>query len=108
MGGRVCVPYTGRYYGSRRETDIKHIVTTSEAHDSGLCAANTATKRRFPSDMLNLTLAAPAVNRYQKSGKDAGEWIESPRESRGGSGQGIGKPMGARRATRRTEGGERR
>ena len=75
IGGRVYGPYTGRYFASRRETDIEHMVATSEAHDSGLCAADAATKRRFASDLLNLTLAAPAVNRHQKSGKDAGEWM---------------------------------
>ena len=75
MGGRVYGPYTGRYFGSRRDTDIEHMVATSEAHDSGLCVADAATKRRFSSDLLNLTLAAPAVNRHQKSGKDAGEWM---------------------------------
>ena len=73
-------PYTGRYFASRREIDIEHMVATSEAHDSGLCAANGATKRRFASDLLNLTLAAPTVNRHQKSGKDAGEWM--PRMNR--------------------------
>ena len=75
MGGRVYGPYTGRYFASRRETDIEHMVATSEAHDSGLCAANAETKRRFAGDLLNLTLAAPAVNRHQKSGRDAGEWM---------------------------------
>ena len=80
MGGRVYGPYTGRYFASRRETDIEHMVATSEAHDSGLCGADAGTKRRFASDLLNLTLAAPAVNRHQKSGKDAGEWM--PRTNR--------------------------
>ena len=47
----------------------------SEAYDSCLCAADAATKRRFANDLLNLTLSDPAVNRYQKSGKDAGEWM---------------------------------
>ena len=75
MGGRVYGPYTGRHFASRRETDIEHMVATSEAHDSGLCAADAGTKQRFASDLLNLTLAAPAVNRHQKSGKDAGEWM---------------------------------
>ena len=51
------------------------MVATSEAHDSGLCVADAATKRRFAGDLLNLTLAVPAVNRHQKSGKDAGEWM---------------------------------
>ena len=72
-GGRVYGPYTGRHFASRRETDIEHMVATSEAHDSGLCAADAATKRRLASDMLNLTLASPSVNRHSKSGKDAGE-----------------------------------
>ena len=60
MRGRVYGPYTGRYYASRRETDIEHMVATSEAHDSGLCAADAGTKRRFAGDLLNLTLAVPA------------------------------------------------
>ena len=80
MGSRVYGPYTGRHFASRRETDIEHMVATSEAHDSGLCAADATTKRRFASDLLNLTLAAPGVNRHQKSGKDAGEWM--PRMNR--------------------------
>ena len=75
MDGRVYGPYTGHYFASREETDIEHMVATSEAHDSGLCAADAGTKRRFASDLLNLTLAAPAVNRHRKSGKDAGEWM---------------------------------
>ena len=80
MGGRVYGPYTGRHFASRRETDIEHMVAASEAHDSGFCAADAATRRRFASDLLNLTLAAPAVNRRQKSGKDTGEWL--PRMNR--------------------------
>ena len=75
MGGRVYGPYTGRHFASRRETDIEHMVATSEAHDSGLCVADAGTRRRFASDLLNLTLAAPAVNRHRKGGKDAGEWL---------------------------------
>ena len=47
----------------------------SEAHDSGLCAANDAMRREFAADLLNLTLAGPTVNRHQKSGKDAAEWL---------------------------------
>ena len=38
-------------------------------------AADAETKRRFASDLLNLTLAGPRVNRYEKSGKDAAEWL---------------------------------
>ena len=38
------------------------------------------TRRRFASDLLNLTLAAPAVNRRRKNEKDAWEWM--PRMNR--------------------------
>ena len=73
--GAVYGPYTGACFSSNRDTDIEHIVATSEAHDSGLCAADRATRKRFAQDLQNLTLASPRVNRHQKSGKDAGEWI---------------------------------
>ena len=72
--GAVYGSYTGRCFASARETDIEHIVAASEAHDSGLCAADAATKARFARDLRNLTLASPAVNRQQKSGKDAAQW----------------------------------
>ena len=78
MGGRIYGPYTGRMFASMRETDIEHIVAVSEAHDSGLCAAGAATRRAFSRDLLNLTLAAPAVNRCGasgKCGKDAARWM---------------------------------
>ena len=75
MGGRVYGPYTGQHFSSRGETDIEHIVATSEAHDSGLCATAPETRRRFARDLLNLTLASPQVNRRAKGGKDAGEWL---------------------------------
>ncbi len=75
MDGSVYSPYTGRWFDSSSETDIEHIVARSEAHDSGLCAADDATRRRFASDLINLTLASPSVNRSQKSGKDAAEWL---------------------------------
>ena len=77
MGGRVYGPYTGRHFRSARETDIDHVVALSEAHDSGLCAAGPTVRRRFASDPLNLTLAAPEVNRCgagAKCGSDAAEW----------------------------------
>ena len=50
MGGRIYGPYTGRDFESIRQTDIEHIVARSEAHDSGLCAADAATRRRFAAD----------------------------------------------------------
>ena len=78
QGGHVYGPYTGRTFPSTRHTDIEHIVSLSEAHDSGLCAADPATRRRFTADLLNLTLAAPAVNRCArgaKCGHDAAGWL---------------------------------
>ena len=71
----VYGPYTGTCFTSTVESDIEHIVAASEAHDSGLCARGSETRRRFASDLRNLTLASPAVNRWQKSGKDAAEWM---------------------------------
>ena len=68
-------PYTRTCFASTHDTDIEHIVATSEAHDSELCAADRATRRRFAQDLRNLTLASPQVNRPQKSGKNAGEWV---------------------------------
>ena len=73
--GGIWSPYTGRTFASRRETDIEHIVARSEAHDSGLCAATAETRRRFATDLLNLTLASPGVNRGQKSARDAAAWL---------------------------------
>ena len=73
--GGVYGPYTGRWFGSKQETDIEHIVARSEAHDSGLCRADRATRRRFSEDLRNLTLAAPAVNRHQKRAHDAAGWL---------------------------------
>ena len=72
--GAVYGPYTGTCFASTGETDIEHIVAASEAHDSGLCAADSATKARFARDLRNLTLASPRVNRHEKSGKDAAQW----------------------------------
>ena len=72
--GAIYGPYTGTCFASTGETDIEHMVATSEAHDSGLCGASAETKAAFATDLLNLTLASPSVNRHQKSGKDVAEW----------------------------------
>ena len=73
--GGIYGPSTGMWFESIKETDIEHIVARSEVHDSGLCAAGAATRAEFASHLLNLTLASPIVNRHQKSGKDAAEWL---------------------------------
>lgn len=73
--GGVYSPYTCEVFDSISETDIEHIVARSEAHDSGLCEADADTRTRFAQDLLNLTLAPPALNRSQKSDLDAAEWL---------------------------------
>ena len=75
--GGIYGPYTGTCFESRRETDIEHMVATSEAHDSGLCRASPEVRAAFARDTLNLTLAAPFVNRRQKGARDVSEWLPS-------------------------------
>ena len=75
MGGIIYSPYTGEYFDSTGETDIEHIVARSEAHDSGLCDVDAETRDTFASDLLNLTLAHPDLNRNEKVAKDAAEWL---------------------------------
>ena len=74
LGGMVS-PYDGTRFDSLRESDIEHVIAVSEAHDSGLCAASAAVRRRFASDLDNLTLASPQLNRYEKRDHDAAEWL---------------------------------
>ena len=78
--GGVYSPYTCETFGELTETDIEHIVARSEAHDSGLCAAPQERKREFASDIRNLTLSAPDLNRNVKGAKDAADW--TPDENR--------------------------
>ena len=73
--GATYGPYTGTWFDSIRDTDIEHIVARSEAHDSGLCAADPVTKDEFASDLTNLTPASPKVNRHRQSDKDAAKWL---------------------------------
>ena len=72
--GDLYGPYTCTSFGSTRDTEIEHMVALSEAHDSGLCAADRDTRRRFASELRNLTVAAPSVNR-SKGARDASEWL---------------------------------
>ena len=50
-------------------------VSRAKAHDSGLRTADAATRRRFASDLRNLTLAGPDVNRNRKKHHDAAHWM---------------------------------
>ena len=75
MGGKIYAPYTGRYFNFRTQTDIEHMIAISEAHDSGFCARNNKEKRQLASDLDNLTLASPEINRDHKRHFDAAEWL---------------------------------
>lgn len=74
MGGRIYSPYSGKYFSTTEETQIEHIVALSEAHNSGLCSASASARRSLATDLDNLTLASPRLNR-SKSAKDAGDWL---------------------------------
>ena len=75
MGGEICSPYNDECYESPTETDIEHIIALSEAHDSGLCATTDETKQQFAADLRNLTLAPPALQRYEKSDQRRGRLV---------------------------------
>ncbi len=76
--GAVYGAYSGVYFENDTMTDIEHLVATSEAHDSGLCAMSDNVKKAYSTDLLNLALASLKVNRCSTTGKcglDAGEWL---------------------------------
>lgn len=73
--GGVYGPYTGRCFGDVGQTDVEHVIALSEAHDSGMCNRPQEDKARFASDLLNLTLASPEVNREEKRHYDAAQWL---------------------------------
>lgn len=73
--GQVYTPYSCIAFdvtpAGTAATDIEHIVALAEAHDSGIAAER---RRAIASDLDNLTIADPAVNRA-KSDRDAAEWM---------------------------------
>ena len=105
--GGIYSPYTCETFDSDTQTDIEHIVARSEAHDSGLCSADDATRTGFARDLLNLTLASPSLNRSQKSDKDAAEWMpdQKPLLVRADH---RGRPAGVRADYRSGRGGRHR
>ena len=66
-----CIPFDITPAGTTA-TDIEHIVALAEAHDSGIADDK---RRDIASDLDNLTIADPAVNRSEKSDRDAAEWM---------------------------------
>ena len=73
--GEMACRYTGILFNNLKESDIEHIVSLSEAHDSGMCGASKAEKKSFARDLINLTLSTPKVNRFEKGAKDATDWL---------------------------------
>ena len=75
-GGQVYTPYSCLAFdvtaAGTAATDIEHIVALAEAHDSRIAADR---RRDIASDLDNLTIADPTVNRSQKSDRDAAEWM---------------------------------
>ncbi|MBC6437170.1 MAG: hypothetical protein GDA52_03280 [Rhodobacteraceae bacterium] len=74
MDGRIFGPYSMTTFPDIKQTHISRLIAPSEAHDSGLCAADSATRRAFARDLDNLTLAAP-ITRNRKQAYDAAEWL---------------------------------
>ena len=72
--GGIFGPYTGTCYESTDDTTIEHMAALHEAHFSGMCFADTETKRTFAGDILNLTLASAEVN-TAKGSLDAFDWM---------------------------------
>ena len=74
--GKVYTPYSCIAFditsSGTAATDIEHIVALAEAHDSGIADDQ---RRDFASDLDNLTIADPTVNRSQKGARDAAEWM---------------------------------
>ena len=74
--GQVYTPYSCIAFditpSGTAATDIEHIVALAEAHDSGI---DDDRRRDIASDLDNLTIAHPTVNRSQKGARDAAEWM---------------------------------
>ncbi len=75
-GGQVYTPYSCIAFEitatGTAATHIEHIVALAEAHDSGI---GDGRGRDVASDLDNLTIADPTVNRVEKSDRDAAGWM---------------------------------
>ena len=74
--GQVYTPYSCLAFDITPDgtaaTDIEHIVALAETHDSSISDDR---RRDIASDLDNLTIADPTVNRSEKSDRDAAEWM---------------------------------
>ena len=73
--GGVWSPYDRQTFLVLGDVDVDQIVSMTEAHASGLCRADAATQIAFYTDLSNLTLASPRVNRVEKQDRDAADWL---------------------------------
>ena len=71
---RCFTSITGSDLRGPEGTDIEHMVSLSEAHDSGMCAKTGERKRSLAADLANLTIAQPYQNRFEKRNLDAAAW----------------------------------
>ena len=74
--GQVYTPYSCLAFDITPDgtaaTDIEHIVALAETHDSSIADDR---RRDIASDLDNLTIADPTVNRSEKSDRDAADWM---------------------------------
>ena len=76
LGGYpIKLPYSGIIAREGDKLDIDHVVPLREALDSGACAWTRPQWHIFQSDMANLMLATPKVNRVYKGAKGVAEWV---------------------------------
>ena len=73
--GGLWSPYDQESFLVLGDADVDQIVSITEAHGSGLCLADAATQISFYTDLSNLTLASPRVNRLVKKDRDAADWL---------------------------------
>ena len=66
-------PKHGSQLRAQGTLTLEELAGRSEAHDSGLCAADAFTCLAFTSDPLNLAFAPPVLNRDEKADKDVAE-----------------------------------
>jgi len=70
-----CSLYNNQCFIAERDVVIDPVVALAEAHDSGLCAADSATRSAFAADIRNLAIAAPGPDFNRKGERDAAGWL---------------------------------
>lgn len=73
--GGLWSPYDRQAFLVPGDVDVDQIVSIIEAHASGLCLSDAVTQIAFYTDLSNLTLASPRINRLAKKDRDAADWL---------------------------------